>query len=170
MTIVPADMSMVRMVLRGETTHDILFESVDLVTIVVPPALPAAMTIGTVLASRRLLPRNIFCISPRTINVAGAVDCTCFDKTGRLVLLLIDEKIRKIDFVPKMPKFHSCIVKVRAHIKEPSRRTGWTCGGCWPPLARAGSLPSGTWRGWRPGGGWCSASPPATTSTSSAGR
>ena len=91
MTIVPADMSMVRMVLRGETTHDILFESVDLVTIVVPPALPAAMTIGTVLASRRLLPRNIFCISPRTINVAGAVDCTCFDKTGRLVLLLIDE-------------------------------------------------------------------------------
>ena len=82
-----AYMSVVRMVLRGETTHDILFESVDLVTIVVPPALPAAMTIGTVLASRRLLPRNIFCISPRTINVAGAVDCTCFDKTGRLVLI-----------------------------------------------------------------------------------
>ena len=112
-------MSVVRMVLRGETTHDILFESVDLVTIVVPPALPAAMTIGTVLASRRLLPRNIFCISPRTINVAGAVDCTCFDKTGRLVLLSFENFKRKNDtqfFCSK--KCHGCpfLVKARAHI------------------------------------------------------
>eukprot|EP00092_Neocalanus_flemingeri_P015419 GFUD01016687.1.p1 GENE.GFUD01016687.1~~GFUD01016687.1.p1 ORF type:complete len:1358 (+),score=448.86 GFUD01016687.1:946-5019(+) len=76
--------SMVRMVLAEESFHDVVFEVFDLITIVVPPALPAAMTIGIVLANQRLLPKNIFCISPRTINVAGAVDCTCFDKTGTI--------------------------------------------------------------------------------------
>ena len=76
--------TLVRMIIEEESTKDIIFESVDLITIVVPPALPAAMTIGIVLANRRLVPKNIFCISPRTINVAGAVDCCCFDKTGTI--------------------------------------------------------------------------------------
>jgi len=76
--------SMARMVIAEETFHDIVFEVFDLITIVVPPALPAAMTIGIVLANQRLIPKNIFCISPRTINVAGSVDCTCFDKTGTI--------------------------------------------------------------------------------------
>jgi len=76
--------SMVRMVIAEESVHDIIFEVFDLITIVVPPALPAAMTIGIVLANQRLIPKNIFCISPRTINVAGSVDCTCFDKTGTI--------------------------------------------------------------------------------------
>jgi len=76
--------SMIRMVQADESFKDVVFEVFDLITIVVPPALPAAMTIGIVLANQRLLPKNIFCISPRTINVAGAVDCTCFDKTGTI--------------------------------------------------------------------------------------
>ena len=76
--------TMVKMWLSEETIHDIIFEVFDLITIVVPPALPAAMTLGIVLANQRLIPENIFCISPRTINVAGAVDCACFDKTGTI--------------------------------------------------------------------------------------
>merc|ERR1719410_1554240 len=76
--------TMIKMKIAGETIKDILFTVIDLITIVVPPALPAAMTIGVVLANQRLMPKNIFCISPRTINVAGAVDCTCFDKTGTI--------------------------------------------------------------------------------------
>merc|ERR1719282_363685 len=76
--------TLVKMWIAEETLHDIIFEVFDLITIVVPPALPAAMTLGIVLANQRLIPANIFCISPRTINVAGAVDCTCFDKTGTI--------------------------------------------------------------------------------------
>ena len=76
--------TMAKMWIAEETISDIMFEVLDLITIVVPPALPAAMTIGIVLANQRLIPKNIFCISPRTINVAGAVDCTCFDKTGTI--------------------------------------------------------------------------------------
>jgi magnesium-transporting ATPase (P-type) len=32
----------------------------------------------------RLKKRGIYCISPRTINVSGSLDCVCFDKTGTL--------------------------------------------------------------------------------------
>merc|ERR1719308_187019 len=76
--------TLAKMVIDGEGAKDIILEVFDLITIAVPPALPAAMTIGIVLANQRLMPKNIFCISPRTINVAGAVDCTCFDKTGTI--------------------------------------------------------------------------------------
>ncbi len=47
-----------------------------------PPALPAAMTMGYMYALTRLRRKNIFCISPRTINISGSIDCVCFDKTG----------------------------------------------------------------------------------------
>ena len=76
--------TLAKMVLDGEGAKDIILEVFDLITIVVPPALPAAMTIGIVLANQRLLPKNIYCISPRTINVAGTTDCVCFDKTGTI--------------------------------------------------------------------------------------
>jgi cation-transporting ATPase 13A3/4/5 len=72
------------MVMDGATGKDIVLEVFDLITIVVPPALPAAMTIGVVIAQQRLGKKNIFCISPRTINVAGSTDCVCFDKTGTI--------------------------------------------------------------------------------------
>jgi len=73
-----------KMVMDGATAKDIVLEVFDLITIVVPPALPAAMTIGVVIAQQRLGRKNIFCISPRTINVAGSTDCVCFDKTGTI--------------------------------------------------------------------------------------
>lgn len=59
-------------------------EALDLITIVVPPALPAAMTVGSLYAQTRLRKKQIFCISPRSINVSGSIDCVCFDKTGTL--------------------------------------------------------------------------------------
>ncbi|CAL1544453.1 unnamed protein product [Lymnaea stagnalis] len=56
----------------------------DIVTIVVPPALPAAMTVGTVYAQNRLKKSKIFCISPPRINFCGRINVFCFDKTGTL--------------------------------------------------------------------------------------
>lgn len=52
----------------------------DVITIAVPPALPAAMTIGKLYALSRLKKKHIFCINSRVINVSGSVDCICFDK------------------------------------------------------------------------------------------
>ena len=56
----------------------------DVLTIVVPPALPAAMTVGTVYAQNRLKKKKIFCISPPRINISGKLKLVCFDKTGTL--------------------------------------------------------------------------------------
>lgn len=70
--------------LRGVHSSHIALEALDLITIVVPPALPAAMTVGRLVAQRRLEKKKIYCTSPRTINVSGSIDCICFDKTGTL--------------------------------------------------------------------------------------
>jgi cation-transporting P-type ATPase 13A2 len=42
------------------------------------------MSVGRMFAQHRLQHNNIYCISPRSINVAGSIDCVCFDKTGTL--------------------------------------------------------------------------------------
>ncbi|XP_038820187.1 probable cation-transporting ATPase 13A3 [Salvelinus namaycush] len=62
----------------------IVVESLDIITITVPPALPAAMTAGIVYAQRRLKRVGIFCISPQRINICGQLNLVCFDKTGTL--------------------------------------------------------------------------------------
>ena len=62
----------------------IIDKSLNLVTITIPPALPAAMTCGTLFAIGRLKGYNIFCISPQRINVAGRIKTFVFDKTGTL--------------------------------------------------------------------------------------
>ncbi|KAM7201515.1 hypothetical protein V8F33_003339 [Rhypophila sp. PSN 637] len=64
--------------------HLIIVRALDLITIVVPPALPATLTIGTNFALSRLKAKKIFCISPQRVNVGGKVDIMCFDKTGTL--------------------------------------------------------------------------------------
>lgn len=65
-------------------TADMIDRSLDLITITVPPALPAAMTVGTAFAISRLKKRKIFCISPPRVNVSGRVNLMVFDKTGTL--------------------------------------------------------------------------------------
>ncbi|PQE16569.1 p-type atpase protein [Rutstroemia sp. NJR-2017a BBW] len=64
--------------------HLIIVRALDLITIVVPPALPATLTIGTNFALNRLKAKQIFCISPQRVNVGGKLDVMCFDKTGTL--------------------------------------------------------------------------------------
>ncbi len=64
--------------------HLIIVRALDLITIVVPPALPATLSIGTNFALSRLRQKQIFCISPQRVNVGGKLDIVCFDKTGTL--------------------------------------------------------------------------------------
>ncbi|XP_004640987.2 probable cation-transporting ATPase 13A5, partial [Octodon degus] len=64
---------------RATTTMALL-----LLTVTVPPVLPAALTIGIVYAQKRLKKKKIFCISPQRINMCGQINLVCFDKTGTL--------------------------------------------------------------------------------------
>ncbi|XP_013923747.1 PREDICTED: probable cation-transporting ATPase 13A5 [Thamnophis sirtalis] len=55
-----------------------------LLTIPVPPVIPAALTTSIIYAQRRLTRKKIFCISPQRINICGQINLVCFDKTGTL--------------------------------------------------------------------------------------
>lgn len=63
----------------------IVVRVLDIITIIVPPALPAAMTVGTVFAQSRLKKKGIYCISPPRINFCGRLDVFCFDKVGQII-------------------------------------------------------------------------------------
>lgn len=68
----------------GTSIGNLIDRSLDLLTICVPPALPAAMTCGVVFSISRLKKDKISCISPNRVNVAGRVTTFVFDKTGTL--------------------------------------------------------------------------------------
>ncbi|KAG2468428.1 AT133 ATPase, partial [Polypterus senegalus] len=76
--------SIINSVQHGELVSEIILDALDIVTIAVPPALPAAMTAGIVYAQNRLKKKGIFSISPQRINVCGQLNLVCFDKTGTL--------------------------------------------------------------------------------------
>ncbi|KAI0081294.1 hypothetical protein K474DRAFT_1768739 [Panus rudis PR-1116 ss-1] len=76
--------SAVQFVRLGVKWHTILLRALDLITVVVPPALPATLSIGTSFAIGRLRKLGIFCISPSRVNVGGKINVCCFDKTGTL--------------------------------------------------------------------------------------
>ncbi|KAL1672462.1 hypothetical protein EV122DRAFT_271611 [Schizophyllum commune] len=76
--------SAVKFVEMGLKWHTIVVRALDLITVVVPPALPATLSIGTSFAIGRLRKLGIFCISPTRVNVGGKINVCCFDKTGTL--------------------------------------------------------------------------------------
>ncbi|KJH52819.1 IC domain protein, HAD ATPase, P-type family [Dictyocaulus viviparus] len=76
--------TVVIMFLRGSNLRRIIVRALDIITITVPPALPAAMSVGIINAQLRLKKKDIYCISPSTINTCGAINVVCFDKTGTL--------------------------------------------------------------------------------------
>ncbi|KAM4770721.1 polyamine-transporting ATPase 13A3 isoform 2-T2 [Rhinophrynus dorsalis] len=76
--------TVVNSILNEVPASIIVIESLDIITITVPPALPAAMTAGIVYAQRRLKNLGIYCISPQRINICGQLNLICFDKTGTL--------------------------------------------------------------------------------------
>ncbi|XP_058151540.1 polyamine-transporting ATPase 13A3 isoform X3 [Dasypus novemcinctus] len=97
-------------ILKEVEVGDIIIESLDIITITVPPALPAALTAGIVYAQRRLKKIGIFCISPQRINICGQLNLVCFDKTGTLTEGGLDlwgiQRVENIRFL--MPEENVC--------------------------------------------------------------
>ena len=69
---------------QGATTPVLIDKSLDLLTVTVPPALPATMSAGVAFAVARLKSQKIFCISPPRVNLSGRIQIFVFDKTGTL--------------------------------------------------------------------------------------
>ncbi|EKC97467.1 cation transporting ATPase [Trichosporon asahii var. asahii CBS 8904] len=106
--------SAVQFIRIGIAWETILVRALDLITIVVPPALPATLTIGTTFAIERLRKSGIFCISPNRVNIGGKVNVVCFDKTGTLTEEGLDVLgVRTIDRLDRrFSELHSEITDV----------------------------------------------------------
>jgi cation-transporting ATPase 13A3/4/5 len=58
---------------KDSTTAVLIDKSLDMITITVPPALPATMSAGAAFAISRLKSTQIFCISPPRVNISGRI-------------------------------------------------------------------------------------------------
>ena len=57
-----------------------MLNSLDVLTFVVPPILPAALTANNAFAQKRLEKRGIFCLHSKHIPLCGGIDVVAFDK------------------------------------------------------------------------------------------
>lgn len=111
--------SFVNFIRLGLSWHLIIVRALDLITIVVPPALPATLTIGINFAISRLKKRQIFCISPQRVNVGGKLDIMCFDKTGTLTEEGLDVLgVRVVS--PERRTFEDLVTTADALVSDPN--------------------------------------------------
>ncbi|KAJ8546762.1 hypothetical protein ON010_g11471 [Phytophthora cinnamomi] len=68
----------------SKTVSETIVDSLDLITVAVPPTLPLVLTSGIGFSMHRLYRRGIFCTDSRRVNSCGQLSCFCFDKTGTL--------------------------------------------------------------------------------------
>ena len=62
--------------------EECLLNSLDILTFVVPPILPAALTANNAFAQKRLEKRGIFCLHSKHISLCGGIDVVAFDKVS----------------------------------------------------------------------------------------
>lgn len=92
--------SVFKLIILGVSLYYIVTRALDLITVVLPPALPATMSVGTVFALNRLQKYDIFCICPPKINVASKISTICFDKTGTLT----EDGLEIYAIIPSIPQ------------------------------------------------------------------
>lgn len=66
------------------SAREAALEALDLITIAVPPSLPATISFGLAFALARLNRHGILCVRASVVTRAALVDVLCFDKTGTL--------------------------------------------------------------------------------------
>jgi len=76
----------------GATDGEVALKYFDAITVAVPPALTACLTIATAVAIERLKLRQIFVSDTNRVNFAGVISAACFDKTGTLTEESMDFK------------------------------------------------------------------------------
>eukprot|EP01133_Synstelium_polycarpum_P011199 gene11199-13056_t len=102
---------------------EVVKRALDLITIVVPPALPMAQSVGQGFSIFRLKRRNIFCISPPRVSMGGKTECFCFDKTGTLT----EDGLDLLGVVPSNNRSFTPMVKEIDRMTGPLFLTLATC-------------------------------------------
>eukprot|EP00026_Physarum_polycephalum_P000939 Phypoly_transcript_00940.p1 GENE.Phypoly_transcript_00940~~Phypoly_transcript_00940.p1 ORF type:complete len:1154 (+),score=157.66 Phypoly_transcript_00940:517-3462(+) len=100
-----------KLVQLGTDAGTIVQRACDLITVVVPPALPMAAGVGTAFAVGRLRKNKIFCVSLPRINMAGKINYMCFDKTGTLTE-------EGLDFMCVVPAFNKSFENEATEVQD----------------------------------------------------
>jgi cation-transporting ATPase 13A2 len=115
----------------GIGLREIIFRSFDIITITVPPALPACISIGISKALSSLKKKNIKCIDREKINNAGRINHICFDKTGTLTEENLDVSgflpniyiNKKFEFGEIVNTFENHMESILYHFKKEKKNT-----------------------------------------------
>jgi len=71
--------------IKFKVKREIIFlKYLDAITIAVPPALTACLTVSTAISVSRLQKLDVFVSETSCVNIAGSITAACFDKTGTL--------------------------------------------------------------------------------------
>ena len=92
----------IQITMTSWAAKEIVIGFLDLITVIVPPALPSAMSVGITFSISRLKGQQITCIAPAKMNVAGTINIMCFDKTGTLT----DTSLNLVKLVPSIKESH----------------------------------------------------------------
>lgn len=103
-----------------------------MITIAVPPALPACLTIATVFSINRLRRRDVYVTGPDRITMAGQLDVIAFDKTGTLTEQGLD--LHGIVPILNGRAFNMVTQVRRAPLRACQLPCLPACGCCDPPL------------------------------------
>lgn len=77
-----------------------LLNSLDILTFVVPPILPAALTANNAFAQKRLEKEGIYCLHSKHISLCGGIDICAFDKVRNISNCFINNnKFLDVDIV-----------------------------------------------------------------------
>ena len=88
-----------------------LLNSLDILTFVVPPILPAALTANNAFAQKRLEKEGIYCLHSKHISLCGGIDICAFDKVRNVSNCFIENsKFLADDIVCE--KYKKCYCKV----------------------------------------------------------
>jgi predicted P-type ATPase len=69
---------------HGLPLGSVIFRYLDAISIAVPPALTACLTISTSISIERLKEKSVYVADTTRLNFAGVINAVCFDKTGTL--------------------------------------------------------------------------------------
>lgn len=67
-----------------QTTTQVVYRVMDLITFVAPPGLPLLILLLAAVATSRLKQHGLVLLHPEVVKQGAAVDVICFDKTGTL--------------------------------------------------------------------------------------
>lgn len=91
-----------------QSTRDIIYKVLDLVTYAVPIILPTVMLLVVAVAGMRLGTAGIMLMFPEAFKCGAAVDVVCFDKTGTLTQSAVSSPLKPSETTPG--PVASCVV------------------------------------------------------------